>query len=849
MSALLITRGESSTLPSTKKDGKIYITTDTHKIYIDNGTTRFEINAKYADALKNTLKLVLDGDAAGEISFDGSEGTVTLEVSIDKLSELENAINALPNAASNGIEIVDKTIKHTNNITAGTAKGSSSKTLTFGGTFTIPSITYDAQGHIKSKSTTTMTMPANPNTDTKVTEVGNHYDPEMDSTVTISVDAADSESVAEWDTTNLITGIDVERDAKGHVTGVKVDSVKMPSTPEDKFVQQDRSTTSNYHTLLLSYKSGDTYGEDQGGTTNIAYYNEKIAACPETGDIKAPSFTGALNGNATSATRVALSDGTANGERKIVVCGNTTSGQNLYTVDGVTANYANKSLTATTFIGELNGNAKTATTLETARTIQIGDTSRTFDGSADISWTHQNIGASVSASITGGTTAGPKITVTVNGDAATVTLPTAGVGASGVITTGNQRFRGVKTLEYPKISSNNTRYQGFYYVNGAGTAVGEHWYDIGNPTNITTGKYYWKQYSPNSTPNTSTSGFYETFSLPTVTAGLTANQSYEIFTSKSYSTLDSHCDARYVNVTGDTMTGRLTTTGITISTAEAADHILFSRDSANYLKAPASGYFAFLPNGKERLIANCDLIVDDGSVRPGANDKVSLGTSSRRWTSIYCTNSITISGTTNEVMDATTVNPRIIFAENGSQPVSLVYTDYNTYRSPAGLKVLGTGTDASPAWFEVEGNIYGAKVYGAVWNDYAEFRKQNETIKPGYCVTSTKDGKVKLTTERMQYCEGIVSDTFGFSIGETTECKTPLAVSGRVLAYYSGNINEYEIGDVLCANFDGTVCKMTREEIKEYPDRIVGTVSEIPTYEVWGDGNVSTKNRIWVKIK
>ena len=59
-------------------------------------------------------------------------------------------------------------INHTNSVTAGTAKGDDSKTLTFGGTFTVPSVTYDAQGHITSKSSTTMTMPANPNTDTKV---------------------------------------------------------------------------------------------------------------------------------------------------------------------------------------------------------------------------------------------------------------------------------------------------------------------------------------------------------------------------------------------------------------------------------------------------------------------------------------------------------------------------------------------------------------------------------------------------------------------------------------------------------------------------------------------------------
>ena len=457
---------------------------------------------------------------------------------------------------------------------------------------------------------------------------------------------------------------------------------------------------------------------------------------------------------------------------------------------------------------------------------------------------------SVSNNWEDGTTEGPTLSTTVSEITGTaVAIPVASTSKSGVVTVGNQRFRGVKTLEYPAISSNNTRYQGHYYKNGAGTTVGDHWYDTGDPTKITTGKYYWRQYSPNSTADTATTGFHETFSLPAVTVGLTANKTYEIFTSKSYSTLDSHYDERYVNVSGDTMTGGLTTTGVTISATAAAKHLQFSRENANYIAAPTSGYFCFLTNGVGTGIANADLIISTGQVYPGTNDAVSLGTSSKRWTNIYCTDSITISGTTDAIMDATTTNPRIIFAESGSQPVSLVYTDYNSYRSPAGLKVLGTGTDASPAWFEVEGNIYGAKVYGAVWNDYAEFRNQNEYIEPGYCVTSSKNGKVYKTTKRLQYCEGIVSDTFGFSIGETEKCKTPLAVSGRVLAFYNGDIDNYNIGDVVCAGANGKIEKMTRDEIQRYPDRIVGTISEIPSYDTWGDGNVPTAGRIWIKIK
>ena len=40
-----------------------------------------------------------------------------------------------------------------------------------------------------------------------------------------------------------------------------------------------------------------------------------------------------------------------------------------------------------------------------------------------------------------------------------------------------------------------------------------------------------------------------------------------------------------------------------------------------------------------------------------------------------------------------------------------------------------------------------------------------------------------------------------------------------------------------------------REEIREWPDRIVGIVSEIPEYEEWGTGKVKVNGRIWIKVK
>lgn len=71
------------------------------------------------------------------------------------------------------------------------------------------------------------------------------------------------------------------------------------------------------------------------------------------------------------------------------------------------------------------------------------------------------------------------------------------------------------------------------------------------------------------------------------------------------------------------------------------------------------------------------------------------------------TGNLTISHATNATMTAESTNPQITFSENGTQPVHLIYTDYDTYRSPAGLKVVG-GSSATPAWFEVEGDIYEA---------------------------------------------------------------------------------------------------------------------------------------------
>ena len=146
------------------------------------------------------------------------------------------------------------------------------------------------------------------------------------------------------------------------------------------------------------------------------------------------------------------------------------------------------------------------------------------------------------------------------------------------------------------------------------------------------------------------------------------------------------------------------------------------------------------------------------------------------------------------------------------------------------------------------GVLIANKVRGAVWNDYAEYR-ESLVKEPGRCVIETGYGDLELSTKRLQLGGNIISDTFGFSIGETDKAETPIAVCGRVLAYPYENRYKFTAGAAVCSGPNGTVSLMTREEIKEWPDAIIGYVSEIPEYKEWGSDKIQVNNRIWIKIK
>lgn len=197
---------------------------------------------------------------------------------------------------------------------------------------------------------------------------------------------------------------------------------------------------------------------------------------------------------------------------------------------------------------------------------------------------------------------------------------------------------------------------------------------------------------------------------------------------------------------------------------------------------------------------------------------------------------------------------QLIVCHGGGDTITQIYGDYasGTLYTRSGNPSNVGGSGGWGSWRRVW--LQGDAVTGAVWNDYAECR-QAETEEAGYVLYETGHDDLKKTTERLQHFAGVSSDTWGFSQGETEKAKTPIAVAGRVLVYPYQDRNNYQPGDCVCAAPGGTVDIMTREEVVQYPDRIVGTVSCVPDYEEWGGGELADRDpvkvngRIWIKVR
>lgn len=327
----------------------------------------------------------------------------------------------------------------------------------------------------------------------------------------------------------------------------------------------------------------------------------------------------------------------------------------------------------------------------------------------------------------------------------------------------------------------------------------------------------------------------------------------------------SDLDGHYVKKTGDTMTGNLTVPtviGNLSGNASTATKLATSRTIS--LTGDVTGSGTFDGSGNLSISTTANHAHSYLPLSGGTMTGIIKSNSKYAYTGAPAViDTLTSSNfTTGEVLDVG-MKGSGIYKGNGDNTTTgvsgscnlIIKSWYGVGFATSCYNVTNKGItlsiDTRTGNLSTIGTITGSKVYGAVWNDYAEFRICDEDFRPGQVVLENGDDTLSIASKRLQRGCSIVSDTFGFAIGETDEAKCPIAVSGRVLAYGYESREEFKkhIGWPVCSGPNGTVSIMTEEEEEKYPSRIIGTISAVPDYETWGTGNVKVDGRIWIKVR
>lgn len=160
---------------------------------------------------------------------------------------VSNIPSTLPNANALNIKA--------GNVTLASYTGSAVKNITLS---TGNNITFDAStdGTLKISST-----------DSKVTSAANHYVPAVKDTSTLTLNAS-SGTAASWGSTDMVTGITLKRDEKGHIVDASISSIQMPSNPNT-----DTKVTTSSSTAKL-FIIGKT--DASKATASAANYNANV---------------------------------------------------------------------------------------------------------------------------------------------------------------------------------------------------------------------------------------------------------------------------------------------------------------------------------------------------------------------------------------------------------------------------------------------------------------------------------------------------------------------------------------------------------------------------------------------
>ena len=144
-----------------------------------SGLTQDASGLSHADTSTQASLTALTGaNVVSDIDLDGFGHVTSLATRAMTLADLgytgetdataDQTITAGTGLSGGGTG--DVTINHSNSITAGTvSEGGVTRTLSYGGSFNVPSVTYDSEGHITGTATVALTLPASDNTDTTYT--------------------------------------------------------------------------------------------------------------------------------------------------------------------------------------------------------------------------------------------------------------------------------------------------------------------------------------------------------------------------------------------------------------------------------------------------------------------------------------------------------------------------------------------------------------------------------------------------------------------------------------------------------------------------------------------------------
>lgn len=154
--------------------------------------------------------------------------------------------------------------------------------------------------------------------------------------------------------------------------------------------------------------------------------------------------------------------------------------------------------------------------------------------------------------------------------------------------------------------------------------------------------------------------------------------------------------------------------------------------------------------------------ITSSAIYPTTSITLGTSTAANKWSTVYAT---TYDGSILKLHQGTAANPsltgnaRIEFDYSDGQPVVISYTPNDSYRSPAGLKIMG-GTSATPAWLEVEGPIYAddKKRVPTTGNDTGSL---GSTKKPVY-VDAGQIKEIGYTIEKSVPSDAIFTDHYAW---------------------------------------------------------------------------------------